>query len=335
MMVDVAGLLSSRAVRATQLQVCAVRSRGGAALDFRHLEYFAAVVAAGSVSRAAAELGMSQPPLSSAITKLEKELGVKLLDRTSKGVQPTNAGMHLLKHGTRLLSSRDRLADSMRLMGDGLVGDLHLGVEPMVINAVIADVLAEFMLDAPKVHVRMLDIVPNEMIDRVRDGDLDLACVPFGPDEFADFVTHTFSSLPVVKIPVKLAVPADRAHESHPGGYGWGRWILPLAIPAFFGMYDRVTHRLKDDPSFNVLEVSTPQTALPFVAAGLGVAPTTNQLATTYSGVTVIDAPAWLAPHQATMLWRRGVEVTPMMKRLLDVTKAVGARRTAMERRYA
>jgi LysR family transcriptional regulator, benzoate and cis,cis-muconate-responsive activator of ben and cat genes len=243
--------------------------------------------------------------------------------------------MHLLKHGTRLLSSRERLTNTLRFMGDGLVGDLHLGVEPMVINAVIADVLAEFMLEAPEVHVRMLDIVPNEMLDRLRAGELDLACVPFGTDQFADFVTTMFNALPVVRIPIKLAVPADRAHESHPGGYGWGRWILPLAIPAFSGMIEQVTRRLDDDPSLTLLEVSTPQTALPFVAAGLGVTPTTDRLAATYRGVTVIDAPAWLPPMHATMLWRRGIEVTPMMRRLIDVTKTVGARRTAMERRYS
>ncbi|WP_055630707.1 LysR family transcriptional regulator [Streptomyces hirsutus] len=60
-------------------------------MDFRQLEYFRAVVEAGSVSQAAKNLNMTQPPVSHAITKLERELGVRLLERTAKGVHPRAA----------------------------------------------------------------------------------------------------------------------------------------------------------------------------------------------------------------------------------------------------
>jgi DNA-binding transcriptional LysR family regulator len=296
-------------------------------VDFRHLEYFKAVVEAGSVSRAAANLNMSQPPLSATIAKLERELGVQLLERTAKGVHPTNAGLFLLSKGTRLMSDRDRLAGTLALMGEGLVGGLHIGVEPMVINEIIANVLAGFLIEAPGARVRLTDVPPDSILNGLRSGELDMACVPFSPDEFADFVTGFCEFEPIIEIGIKLAVPTARANEYHPDGRGWGRWILPLRLAAFRGMPDTVDQYLRDDPTFEVLEVSTPQTSLPFVAAGLGVAPITERIGEQYDGVTLLPAPAWLPPMQATLLWRRGSEVTPLMRRWMAVTKRVAVSR--------
>lgn len=298
-------------------------------MDFRQLEYFKAVVEAGSVSRAAKKLNMTQPPVSLAITKLERELGVRLLERTAKGVHPTSAGMYLLAGGGRLVADRDRIAGTLALMGEGVVGDLRIGVEPMVINEIVADVLAEFLDQAPGVRVRMTDAAPDAILNGIRVGELDMGCVPFKPEQFADFVADICDWYPIVKIDLKIAVPSARAREFHPGGRGWGRWILPYRIPAFSGMPEAIEDALVDDELFEVLEVSTPQTALPFVAAGLGVAPVTQRIGDKYEDVALVDSPDWLSPMQATLLWRRGAEITPLMKRWLEVTRQVWDRRNA------
>ena len=78
-------------------------------MDFRQLEYFEAVVRAGSVSQAAKHLNMTQPPLSAAISRLEREAGVQLLIRSAQGVRPTSAGRYLLNQGNQLITSRDRI----------------------------------------------------------------------------------------------------------------------------------------------------------------------------------------------------------------------------------
>ncbi|MFC9517921.1 LysR family transcriptional regulator [Nocardiaceae bacterium NPDC056970] len=295
-------------------------------MDFRQLEYFQAVVEAGSVSRAAKKLNMTQPPVSLAVAKLERELGVRLLERTAKGVHPTSAGLYLLANGGRLVTERDRVAETLIRMGDGVVGDLRIGVEPMVINEIVADVLAEFLEEAPGVRVSLIDVAPEAILHGIRVGDIDMGCVPFGPDQFADFVADTCEWQTVVKIDLKLAVPEDRAEERHTAGRGWGRWILPRRMPAFSGMPEAVEMALSSDPSFEILEVSTPQTALPFVAAGLGVTPATQRMAENHAAVALLSPPQWLAPMQATLLWRRGVEITPLMERWMEATRVVAAR---------
>ncbi|WP_306425764.1 LysR family transcriptional regulator [Streptomyces sp. CS159] len=299
-------------------------------MDFRQLEYFRAVVGAGSVSQAAKNLGMTQPPVSHAIAKLERELGVRLLERTAKGVHPTQAGLHLLATGERLIADRNRVVETLRLMGEGAVGDLHLGVEPMVINELIADVLAEFLEQAPGARVSLADVTPDVIVQRILAGELDMGCIPFGPHQFAGFVADGCDWRPILDIPIKLAVPRYRAAESHPGGRGWGRWILPARIPAFSGMPDAAEKALAGDPSFGALEVSTPQTALAFVAAGLGVAPVTERIAGRSDSVALLDPPSWLPPMQATLLWKRGSEVTPLMRRWIEATRTIAEHRRAI-----
>ncbi|MEV5010692.1 LysR family transcriptional regulator [Streptomyces sp. NPDC093064] len=301
-------------------------------MDFRQLEYFGAVVEAGSVSQAAKNLHMTQPPLSHAIAKLERELGVSLLERTAKGVHPTQAGLHLLSRGERLVADRNRVVETLKLMGGGAIGALHIGVEPMVINEIIADVLAEFLDQAPKARVTLADVTPDLIVQGVLSGDLDMGCVPFGSTQFARFVTEGCDWCPIIDINVKLAVPRYRAKESRPDGKGWGRWILPSRLSAFWGMPDAAEKALSGDDSFEVIEVSTPQTAVAFVAAGLGVALVTERIAGSSDSVALLDPPEWLRSMQATLLWKRGGEITPLMDRWLQATRTVAEHRHALGR---
>jgi DNA-binding transcriptional LysR family regulator len=296
-------------------------------VDFRQLDYFRAVAEAGSVSRAAKDLGMTQPPVSHALAKLERELGVRLLDRTAKGVRPTQAGLYLLEKGGQLVAERKRVEETLRLMGEGAVGDLRVGVEPMVINEMIAEVAAEFLEQAPGAHLSLTDLTPDAIVRGLRDGELDMGCVPFAPDRFAGFVAEFCDWYPAMRIDLRLAVPLDRAAEEHPGGRGWGRWILPYRMAAFTGMPDLTEEALGDDETFEVLEVSTPQTALAFVGPGLGVAPVTRRMAEANTSVALVDPPEWLPPMQATLLWRRDGEVTPLMERWLRATRLIAAER--------
>ena len=77
-------------------------------MDLRQLKYFQRIVAAGSISKAASELHVAQPALSQQMANLERELGVRLLVRSKRGVQPTGNGRRLLEHARTILSQVDR-----------------------------------------------------------------------------------------------------------------------------------------------------------------------------------------------------------------------------------
>lgn len=288
-------------------------------MDFRQLEYFEAVVKAGSVSQAAKSLKMTQPPLSAAISRLEQDVGVQLLVRTTHGVRPTSAGRYLLAQGEMLLTARTRVERVLNLMGKGLVGELRIAAEPMVIHETIADILAAFSRAAPEARIALTDTNPRSVLEGVASGEFDAGCVPFDPEAIAQPIRERFEWVPLSKINLKLAVPSNRADEWHADGRGWGRWILPQRIPGMPGMLENVESELAGTSSFDSIFVSNPQTAIPLVAAGIGVSPSTERICAHDPRVFAAEPPKWLKPMRVTVVLRKGQERTPLLRRWLDL----------------
>lgn len=293
-------------------------------MDFKALQYFTAVAEAGSVSQAAKNLDMTQPPVSMAISKLEGELGVKLFERTAKGVTLTVAGAYLHSRAGRLLGERDRLAETLSLMGEGVAGTLRVGAEPMVINEFAADVLSEFLDLAPGAKVSLVDTSPDDIVRLLAMGSIDIGCVPFAPEQFDDAVHESCEHATIAEIDVRLAVPLHRRNEDHWDGSGWGPWILPKRLSLFTGIPEGVRAALQDDDTFDVIEVSTPQTAVPLVMAGHGVAPVTPRMVEHNPALALLPPPDFMPGMRGTLLWRRGAEMTPLMERWRQAAEVLG-----------
>lgn len=95
-------------------------------MDLRHLRYFVTVADTGHMTRAAAQLGIQQPPLSQQIKALEAELGVALLHRHPKGVSLTEAGQLFLVEARRLLSDFEAMRQRMSRIAQGVQGVLSV-----------------------------------------------------------------------------------------------------------------------------------------------------------------------------------------------------------------
>ena len=97
-------------------------------MKFRQLEYFCAVAEEKSISAAARELHVAQPPISRQIAQLEEELGVQLFLRGSKGMVLTDAGQNLYQQAQQIFQDLRRVEDSVRSVGTGMSGRIKLGV---------------------------------------------------------------------------------------------------------------------------------------------------------------------------------------------------------------
>src|ERR1039458_1082441 len=107
-------------------------------MDLRTMECFVAVVEEGTITRAAARLHMSQPPLTVRLKSLESELGVELLSRHGRGVEPTAAGRVFAERARRLLVDAQSTADAVRSVGHGVSGHLSLTVGSSVAPSLLA-----------------------------------------------------------------------------------------------------------------------------------------------------------------------------------------------------
>lgn len=111
-------------------------------LDSRKLRHIVAVAEAGSYSRAAELLNISQPALSQSILAVEQRYGLQLFDRGRRGAVLTSSGRRIVADARRLLRDTDTLERNMGLMGQAEIGELTFGLDPLCAGIFLADLLA-------------------------------------------------------------------------------------------------------------------------------------------------------------------------------------------------
>ena len=144
-------------------------------MELRHLRYFVQLAEDLHFARAAARLGISQPPLSQQIRQLEDELGVQLLERTSRRVALTPAGALFLDAARRTLDEADRAVAVARRAARGELGDLAIGFNasaPFVPR--IAAAIHRFRQAWPDVRLSLSDVAAPAQIVASGDRSLDI-----------------------------------------------------------------------------------------------------------------------------------------------------------------
>ncbi len=149
---------------------------GAAATEFRQLRYFVTVAEELHFGRAATRLYLSQPALSQAIAKLESAIGVQLFVRNRQGVQLTAAGTELLARARAMLAARDDAVTQVRLIDQGEVGVLRLGVAMLAEHAV-SEALSLLAARHPQVVVDRMVAVTDRLIESLTNGMLDAVLV--------------------------------------------------------------------------------------------------------------------------------------------------------------
>jgi DNA-binding transcriptional LysR family regulator len=147
-------------------------------MDTRQLAAFCAVVERASFSQAAEQLGVTQPAVSLQIRSLEKRLGVQLLDRSGRRVEPTDAGRRLYRSATRLLAQEEQLLAELGEEVEGeLSGRLELGASTGPGGTVIPIVLCEFQQRHPEVRVALTVSDTQRIVEEVARRELELGVV--------------------------------------------------------------------------------------------------------------------------------------------------------------
>ena len=162
-------------------------------METRELRYFVAVAEELHFGRAAQRLGMAQPPLSRAISQLERRLGVALLERTSRSVKLTEAGSVLLREGRAALDAVDAASRRARRAGGaraGLVLVTKAGASGELLSKMLDAYAAE--PDAADVEVILCGIGEQERM--LRDGRADVALLHLPYDSTTGLDTEELST---------------------------------------------------------------------------------------------------------------------------------------------
>ena len=137
---------------------------------------FLAVADAGGISMAADRLDMTQPALTRAIAKLEREFDGQLFERLPKGVRLTSLGVTAAEVGRRLLTEMETAEEQLDATHSGRTGVFRITAGPVWSSAVLPEVIAKFQESFPRIEISVETTSRAEGMRRLVRGDSDLHC---------------------------------------------------------------------------------------------------------------------------------------------------------------
>jgi DNA-binding transcriptional LysR family regulator len=163
-------------------------SQIGRRLRLRDLHVFSTVVQRGSMAKAAQHLGVSQPAVSEVIADLEHALGVRLLDRSARGIEPTIFGDALLKRSVEVFDALKQSIRDIEFLSDATTGEVRIGSTEPTWFTLLPDVIRRFSHQYPRIEVHTDLIDHSEVFGGLRARRYDcvlMAMYPGFQDEIA------------------------------------------------------------------------------------------------------------------------------------------------------
>ncbi|HEX3498377.1 MAG TPA: LysR family transcriptional regulator [Stellaceae bacterium] len=252
-------------------------------MELRHLRYFVAVAEEGHITRAAARLGIQQPPLSQQIHALERELDIQLFRRKPRGVELTAAGRSLLDDARGILAQVEHARAAAWRTARGEQGRIVVGFTsstPFV--PFVPQVIRAFRELYPRVALALEETGTGEMIDGLRNEVIDAAFIRSPAPDPAGIEVH-----PLLEEAMMVALPAGHALAVAGAGPGaaardeTGLKLAALAGDTFIlyrrpvgpGLYDAIIAACHGAGFSPLVGQEAPRilSTLNLVAAGLGV----------------------------------------------------------------
>lgn len=177
-------------------------------MNLNHLKFAVEVATSGSFTGAAKACCVSQPTLSNGIQHLERELGGKLFERTTRRVTLTPFGTHMLPSIQAMLNARRELADSATRYFEPQHKLLAIGFSPLVDMRLISALVGPFAIRHEEVTTYFKECFMDGLVDRLEDGQIGLAIRPLLPEQEGSRIT--LGTQPFYREPV-FVVPRDGA----------------------------------------------------------------------------------------------------------------------------
>jgi DNA-binding transcriptional LysR family regulator len=167
--------------------------------DLTDLRLFMNIHESGTITKGAQRSHMTLASASERVKGMEEALGVALLIRDRRGVQPTAAGRALLHHARAVLQQMDRMRGELDQYGKGLKGHVRLLCNTSALSEYLPDILSEFLKRHPQVSVDLEEKMSYDIADAIRSGAADIGIVADSVD-LQGLETHVFCPDPLVLI---------------------------------------------------------------------------------------------------------------------------------------
>ena len=198
--------------------------------ELRQLRHFESLCRIKNFRLAAEEQNLTHSALTKSIRKLENDLGVRLFDRTTRIVEPTSAGTHLMDKVRVLLEQAESLVFEAKLVTGARIGELRVGCGPFASDTIMPDALSRFCSDHGDVNVDVHCEDPSTLIEKLVAGVLDFAIFDRSTPK-SDKYRNELRVDPLLREELVVAFrrghPAS-AHSPSSGAYQPYPWALPM-----------------------------------------------------------------------------------------------------------
>ncbi|MBX5481477.1 MAG: LysR family transcriptional regulator [Myxococcaceae bacterium] len=267
------------------------------------LTAFVMVAERRQLTDAARRLGTSQPGISRQLSALERELGVRLLVRTPRGVALTEAGEKFLAHAREALSTLRAASSELHEIAESPRGAVSLGVLPTVGAYVLPGLLAAFLKAHPHIRLKLRESLHEELKDQVADGTLDLAILEL-PVRRQDLVAQKLWEEPYLLVvpkshPLASGKPPVRLEETV------GEPLVVVVGGKGAATFRQVAESRGEEPRI-VLEVNHPESLRRMVEKGVGIALLPELMTRAHRGVGFVALAVEGAPRRTVAVVHRG-----------------------------
>jgi len=279
-------------------------------MELRQLKYFVRIVELGSLSRAAKDLFIAQPALSAQIMNLEKELDVRLLARSVRGVAPTEAGQALYLHAQAVLRQIERLRHDVQ--GPTPSGPVSIGMPTSAANVLAGPLIAAVGERFPDVRLKIVESLSGHLYELAANGRLELSLL-FEPhpesapgEPVDDALHHGGAHLPLVDEDLCLIHAPQDGDTPQRGDISVAdAAAFRLALPA----HANITRRLIDR-AFDKAGVKMD------LLAELDSLSTIQSIVTKGQAATILSPAAFIGPGALSGLSVRRIVDPPLVRRL-------------------
>lgn len=284
------------------------------------LNYFVAVAQAGQVARASEMVGQSQPALTKGIQRLEGELGIRLFERSSRGMELTSAGSAFLE---RILHVRGALHDAIREANDlhlGKLGVVRVGVPSSLVGSLFSDAFAELIRQRPAARVQVTIELNDPLLSALRHGELDLCIATLPRKREADLQQIALFDNEMVVV----------ARDQHPLHSRAALRLSDLAACSWLLPNENVIGRRLVDACFAEAGLAPPVVALETNSSAEGLMAVIRKtdlltvigrrtLTQSARGLRALEVPNLRWPRTVGVLRRKGGYQSPLAERLTEI----------------
>jgi DNA-binding transcriptional LysR family regulator len=301
-------------------------------MELHQLDYLRAVVRHGSITRAAETVHVAQPSVSRQIKLLEREVGVPLLHRVGRRIEPTEAARLLAACAERIFDDLAETVDALAHLASSLSGTLRLCATETVVDFLLPPALTELRRQRPGVHVSVEMFGTDTAIEQVLIGAVDLAFVVL-PLADSRLEIH-----PLVEESILLALPATHRWHTHDTVRLDDALASPdllLSMPGH-GLRAQLEHEAQQRSLTlkSRLDLRSQQALLNMVACGAGIAFVPAMSAVQREGVVIRPLNPAITRGIGWIV-RRGRRLPPVAATLIDLLQSHSGRTEYAPRRVS